>query len=165
VGRHTIFITSALTLVWCILMESFTWQNAAIGAFASMLSVHIVSKFFKFEEISNVNFYKLASYPFWLVSRIYIDAFFLIKLILSRPKWGIMKMSLTLENEALRVMLADSVTLTPGSVYLERVDEKITLLCIGHEDIEGYPATQGDVRWIEKLLGKSEIKPGDGEQE
>ena len=155
-GRHTIFVTLALTFVWIILMEGFSWQNAAIGMFMSMMSMHFMSKFFNFEEIKNVNFFKLTVYPFWLVGRVYVDAFFLIKLILSNPKWGIMTHELELENEALRIMLCDSITLTPGSVYLEREEKKITLLCIGSRKKKGYPASIDDLRSIERMLIRSQ---------
>jgi multisubunit Na+/H+ antiporter MnhE subunit len=155
-GRHTIFVTITLAFVWCILMEGFSWQNAAIGLFVSMLSLHFVGKFFRFEEIQSVAWRKLVGYPFWLVARIYVDAFFLMKLILSDAKWGIMTHELELENESLRTMLADSITLTPGSVYLEREGKTIELLCIGSRKKEGYPASVDDLRSIEKMLMKSQ---------
>jgi len=138
-------------------MEGFSWQNVAVGMFVGMLSMHLMGRFFKFEEIENVNFYKLAIYPPWLIQRIYVDAFFLLRLIIGKAKWGVMTMDLELENESLRIMLADSVTLTPGSVYLERHEKRITLLCIGHKDKKGYPASVGDVRAIEKMLVRSQV--------
>ena len=155
-GKHTIFATVALTLVWIILMEGFSWQNAAIGMFMSMLSMHFMGKFFGFEEIKNVNFYKLIIYPFWLVGRIYMDAFYLTKMIFSDAKWGIMKEQLKLDNEALCLMLADSITLTPGSVYLEREGKEITLICIGDKKYTGYPVAVEDLRSIEKMLLKAQ---------
>jgi len=155
-GKHTIFATLALTFVWVILMERFSWQNVATGMFMSMLSMHFMGKFFGFEEIKNVNFYKLAIYPFWLVCRIYMDAFFLTKLILSDAKWGIMKEQIQLENDALCLMLADSITLTPGSVYLDRNGKEITLLCIGSKKNPGYPASVEGLRSIERMLLRSQ---------
>ena len=137
-------------------MEGFSWQNVAIGMFMSVLSQHLMSKFFRYNEIKNVDFYKLATYPFWLVARIYMDAFFLMKLILSDAKWGIIKEELELENKSLRIMLADSITLTPGSVYLNRKGNIITLLCIGDRKKKGYPATIRDLRILEKMLMRSE---------
>jgi len=151
-GKHTIFATVALTFVWIILMEGFSWQNAAIGMFMSMLSMHFMGKLFGFEEIKNVDFYKLIVYPFWLVCRIYMDAFYLTKMILSDAKWGIMTERLQLDNEALCLMLADSITLTPGSVYLEREGRNITLLCIGDKKRPGYPVAIEDLRSIESML-------------
>jgi multisubunit Na+/H+ antiporter MnhE subunit len=53
-------------------------------------------------------------------------------------------------------MLADSITLTPGSVYLERHDDEIVLLCIGSRKKEGFPASVDDLRSIERMLIKSQ---------
>jgi len=156
-GKHTIFVISAMTLVWCILMEGFSWQIVAVGMFMSMLSMHLMSKFFHFEEVRNVNFYKLITYPLWLIGRIYVDAFFLLKLIFSDAKWGVMQTDLELKNEFLRLLLADSITLTPGSVYLERRKKSIFLLCIGKRNKQGYPASVEGLRAIERQLLKSEI--------
>lgn len=155
-GKHTIFVTLAMTFVWIILMEGFSWQNAAIGMFMSILSMHLMGMFFDFEEIKGVDFYKLAWYPVWLIGRIYVDAFFLTKLILSDAKWGIMTAKMELKNESLKIMLADSITLTPGSVYLERDEETITLLCIGSREKKGYPASVSDLRSIERILKRSQ---------
>jgi len=137
-------------------MEAVTWQNIAMGMFMSMLSMHLMGKFFDFDEIQDVNFYKLIGYPFWLISRIYVDAFFLIKLVLTDSKWGIMTTKLELENESLRIVLADSITLTPGSVYLERDEETISLLCIGDRKNAGYPDSIEGLRRIERILLKSQ---------
>ena len=155
-GKHTIFVIAALTFVWCILMEGFSWQNAAVGMAMSMLSMHLMGKFFDFEEVKDVNFYKLITYPLWLIGRIYVDAFFLLKLILSNTKWGVIRADLNLDSEFLRILLADSITLTPGSVYLERDEKEITLLCIGRRDKPGYPASIDGLHSIEKVLIKSQ---------
>jgi len=155
-GRHTIFVMIALTFVWIILMERVSWQNIAIGMFMSMLCTHLIGKFLNFEEIRNVNFYKLAAYPLWLVGRIYMDALFLVKMILSDAKWGIVNFDLGLKNDSLRIMLADSITLTPGSIYLGREGKQITLLCIGSRKKKGYPTAEDDLRSIEKILERSQ---------
>ena len=155
-GKHTIFVMMALTCVWVILMEQVSWQNVAVGMFMSMLCLHFIGKFLNFEEIRNVNFYKLAIYPLWLLGRIYIDAFYLIKMILTDAKWGITTHRLGLDNEALCNILADSITLTPGSVLLEREGEHIALLCIGDRNKPGYSTAEYGLRSIEKMLLKTQ---------
>ena len=145
-------------------MESISWQNVAIGMFMSMLAMHFMGKFFDFEEIRNISFYGLAFYPLWLLTRIYSDAFFLVKLVLTNPKWGIVTHELELENETLRVILCDSITLTPGSVYLERDEKKITLLCIGKRDKKGYPSSIESVRRIERVLQKADKQNPEGDK-
>jgi len=155
-GRHTIFVTLALTFIWVILMEQISWPNVAVGMFISMLCMHFMGKFLNFEEIRDVNFYKLATYPLWLIGRIYTDAIFMIKMILTDAKWGISTHKLELDNEALRNILADSITLTPGSVFLSREGEDITLLCIGERKKPGYPTADDDLKSIQRMLKKAQ---------
>ena len=158
-GKHTIFVTLALTFMWIILMEQISWPNVAIGMFISMLCMHFMGKFLNFEEVRNVNFYKLATYPVWLIWRIYTDALYMIKMILTNSKWGVSTYELELTNEALRNILADSITLTPGSVFLEREGENITLLCIGDANMDGYPTAEDDLISIQRMLIKSQMDP------
>ena len=155
-GKHTIFVTLALTFIWIILMEQVSWPNVAIGMFISMLCMHFMGKFLNFEEIRNVNFYKLAVYPLWLIGRIYTDALYMIKMIITNSKWGIANHRLELTNEALRNILADSITLTPGSVFLEREGEDIKLLCIGGVKKAGYPTAEDGLKSIQRMLIKAQ---------
>ena len=153
-GRHTIFVMIALTGVWIILMEYISWQNIAVGMFVSMLCMHFLGRFFKFNEIEDVSFYKLAIYPLWLVKRIYQDAFFMVRMIFSNPKCGVDKGKIHLEDEALRVILADSITLTPGSIYLGIENDELQLLCIGSREHEGFPVAMDSLLAIENILLK-----------
>jgi len=155
-GKHTIFVMLALTLVWMLLLEQISWQSAAMGMFFSMLCMHVTDKFLNLEEIRKVDFFKLAGYPLWLVMRIYMDALFLIKTIITGAKWGIIRQEMTLENESLRTILSESITLTPGSVYLERDEKEITLLCIGSKREADFPASRKGLHDIEAILLKAQ---------
>jgi multicomponent Na+:H+ antiporter subunit E len=163
-GRHTIFVTMALTLVWVILMEGISWQILAIGLFTGVTAGHFMGKFFGFEEIRDVNFFKLATYPVWLILRIYTDAIFLVRQIFRGSKWGVMRADMNLKSPTLRTIMADSITLTPGSVYLMMEKDVIHLLCIDAYDKKGYPAALDDLRSIEKQLGKAYVAPEGGEE-
>ena len=155
-GRHTIFVMIALTGVWIILMEYLSWQNIAVGMFVSMLCMHFIGRFLNFNEIEHVDFYKLATYPLWLVMRICKDAFFMVRMIFSNPKCGVATEKVNIDNESLRIMLADSITLTPGSIYLGMENDKITLLCIDSRKNEGFPTTMHSLRAVENVLLKSQ---------
>jgi multicomponent Na+:H+ antiporter subunit E len=139
-------------------MEEISWQNVAIGMFMSMLCMHFFGKFMNFKEIENVNFYKLALFPLWLVYRIYADALFMLKMIISNAKWGFIEDETTLENESLRIFLADSITLTPGSIFIEMKDKTLKLLAIGSRKTPGFPVATGGLRAIENILSKSQRK-------
>jgi len=158
VGKRTIFVTLALAVVWMLLSEEISWQVAAVGMFASLLCMHFVSKFMHNDEVEKVKFVKLFAYPFWLVWQIYSSAFFVIKMVVIDSKWGMITERLDLENEALRLFLADSLTLTPGSVYCDLTDKNITILCIEDKKKPGYPTVMDGLRAIETQLRKAQVQ-------
>ena len=145
-GKHTIFAVSALTLVWIILMEEFSWRNMAIGMAVSLGCMHLFVKFLPFKEIQNVNFFKLISFPFYLIGQVYVAGLYVIKIILTGAEVDIVTVKTNLQNESLRVMLVDSITLTPGSILLELKDDLITLLWIRDKN------TPGDSDTADELL-------------
>ena len=106
-GKHTIFVMLTLTMVWMLLLEEISWQSAAMGMFVSMLCMHFSDKYLNLGEIQRVDFYKLVSYPFWLVFRVYMDAIFLVKIIFTGAKWGVIKQDIALSNESLRTILSE----------------------------------------------------------
>lgn len=161
-GKHTIFVMIALTGVWIILMEYISWQNVATGMFVSMLCMHLIGRFLNYSEIEDVNFYRLLTYPFWLLALIYMDAVFMMRMIFSDAKCGISKERVYIENESLRFLLADSITLTPGSVFVDSEDKEIVLLCIGPRNVHGFPATVESLRAAEKVLKKAVKKKKKG---
>jgi len=116
--------------------------------------MYFVAKFFSFNTMERVNFYKLAFFPFWLIVRIYYDAVFMVKMILTDSKCGIETEKLYIANESLRIVLEDSITLTPGSIFMGIEGDDITLLCIGSKKHEGFPVTKKGLRAIERILLK-----------
>ena len=140
-GKHTFFALMALTVVWIILVEELTWQSVAMGMLISMVCMYFGKKFLPFSEIKSINFYKLATYPFFLVGQIYMAGFQVIRIILKGSVVDVVTVKSKLKDETLRIILADSVTLTPGSILLELTDDFITLLWIRDKGTPGDPET------------------------
>ena len=127
-GKHTFFVQLALTAVWVIMMEEISWRSVAIGLMISMLAVFFTSKFLPYAEIKNVRFFKLATYPFFLIGQIYLGGIQMMKAVLKGSVVRIDTVKTDLKAEALRVILGDSVTLTPGSVLLELEGDELTFI-------------------------------------
>ena len=150
-GKHTFFVLLALTVVWIILMEEISWRSVAMGMLTTIICLHFASKFLPYEEIKSVNFFKLTAFPFFLIGQIYLAGFQVIKIILKGFVVDVVTVETKLKSDALRVILADSVTLTPGSILLEIDEECITLLWLRDKD------TPGDSETASKtLMGKLE---------
>lgn len=162
-SKRIIFITTASACIWIILMESFSLSNIIIGIILGMLVSRFMNIFLpgskeRSEEFKHIKFHKLVTYPFWLIGKVYQDAFGLVKMIFFGGKYGIIKEQLKLDNEILRSILSDSITLTPGTICLDQKGEEITLLCMGNENTGGYPDSVGSLRSIERMLQKAESR-------
>ena len=155
-GKHTIFAAAALTFVWVILTESFEWSNIIIGAIVSAACLFFIAKLLPYSEISNVNFYKLAAYPFYLIWQIYAAGFHVIKVIISGPRVDVVTVHTKIKEEALKIMLVDSITLTPGSILLDLNDDEITLLWLRDKSTPLDPAVAD--RLLKQKLERRLIK-------
>jgi len=158
--KGNIIIVLALTFVWIILVESLSIIAIATGLAISAVCVFFAKKYLPLEKIKGVNFGKLATYPFFLLGQIFSSSIYVSKIILFGAKTDIVQVQTNLENDSLRVMLADSVTLTPGSLLLELKDEKMTILWLrpkGSPDIEQTVGASGQIMGkIEKRLLKAQ---------
>ena len=138
-SKGNIVIVVALTFVWIILVESLSLIAIITGIVISVVCVFFGKKFLPLKKITGVNFNKLATYPFFLLGQIFSSSIYVSKIILFGAKTDIVEIEANIENDSLRVMLADSITLTPGSLLLELKDEKMTILWLrpkGSPDVE-----------------------------
>jgi len=127
-NKSNIVIVVALTFVWIILVESLSIIAIVTGVAISIVCVFFGKKFLPLKKIRGVNFSKLATYPFFLLGQIFSSSIYVSRIILFGAKTDIVEVETNIENDSLRIMLADSVTLTPGSLLLELKDEKMTIL-------------------------------------
>jgi len=133
-GKHTFFVMIALTVVWIVLMEQISWQALAMGMISSMVCLHFGGKFLPYAEIESIDFYKLVTFPFFLLGQIYIAGIDVMRIILKGSKVEVINIKTELKSDALRVMLADCITLVPGSILLELEEENATILWITTAD-------------------------------
>ena len=129
-NKSNILIVLALTCVWIILTESLAPIAIGSGVAISVGCVFFVKKYLPLEKITGVNFNNLATYPFFLLGQVLSGSIYVSKIIIFGAKTDIIDTETKLKNNALRIILADSVTLTPGSLVLETEEEKLTILWI-----------------------------------
>jgi len=152
-SKSNIIIVLALTLVWIILVESWSFIAIITGIAIGVVCVFFAKKYLPLQRIAGVNFNKLATYPFFLLGQIFSSSIYVSKIILFGAKTDIVKVETNLKNDSLRVMLADSVTLTPGSLLLELQDEKMTILWLRPKDS---PEVEQTENTGEQIMGKIE---------
>jgi multicomponent Na+:H+ antiporter subunit E len=157
--KNTIFAVMLLTAVWVILVESFSLPLLAAGVVISAGSLYIYHRFLPLPKITGINFLRLALYPFYLIGELYLSAFGAMKLIVKGASVDVVEVKTRISNSFLQTMLANSVTLTPGSISLDLKDNRISILLLkgkaeNHE--EAQKAGEALIHKLEKILIKAQ---------
>ena len=155
--KSKIVIALFLALAWTLMMESFSLLIIFSGILIGAGCVFVTGYFLPIRKIEGVNFGKLITYPFFLLGQVFFSAIYVSKIIIKGAKIDIVKVDTNIKNDTLRIMLSDSVTLTPGSVMLDIEEGKITILWLrpkGSPDVE----TLGKEEMAMMIMGKLERK-------
>ena len=140
----SILLVLALTCVWVLLREDFTVATVLSGLFFSAVTLIFCRRALPTDKVSNVRFSKLAMYPLFLIGQVYMAGFHVIKLIFTGASAEIIRVKTDITNESLRVLLVDSVTLTPGSVLIKLENDEFTLLWLKGKGDDALSPTERD---------------------
>ena len=155
--KRKIPLVAVLTLAWMVLMESYSLFTVASGVFVSGCCVFFSSRFLPLDIIKGVSFGKLAASPFYLLGQIFVSASYVTKIIFVGAKIDIVNIRTKVKNNSVRIMLADSITLTPGSVMLELDGDNMTILWLRERGSPEIDALEEQVV-AENIMGKLERK-------
>jgi len=126
--KNKFFSIVLLTGIWLILSESFSLLSLGLGLVFSGAAVYLCHKFLPFPPIRGLNLFRLALYPFFLITQVYLAGLQVIKLIIMGARADIIATETAFQSDFLQVMLGLSITLTPGSILLKLNDQKLTFL-------------------------------------
>jgi len=140
----TLFILSMV--FWLMLTFEFTAANIIVGAVASLITAAIFARFF----IKNV--YKLIQpkrYGWFLVYLVVfiweclkanIDVAYRVLHPAMPIRPGIVKVKTTLKSDMAKMLLANSITMTPGTISVDIIDDYLYIhwIYIKSEDPEVY---------------------------
>jgi multicomponent Na+:H+ antiporter subunit E len=140
----TLFILSLI--FWILLTFKLTFPNILVGIVASLISSFFFGRFF----ITNV--YKLLQPKryFWFIVYLIVFIWECIKANLDvayrvlhpampiRP--GIVKVKTSLKSDMAKMLLANSITMTPGTISVDIIDDQLYIhwIYIRSEDPEVY---------------------------
>jgi len=159
-GKNIILIILGLTLIWLILIGSFSILSLCLGLGFSIVSIYICRRLLPSSEtIKDVNLFKIALYPFYLIFAVYLSAFNAMKFIFTGTNVSVIEVKTRISNGFLRTILANSITLTPGSASLELKDNTITLLWLnGKNESRNDAQKAGETikNKLERILIKAE---------
>lgn len=157
--RNTVVCILGFTAIWVLLSQSFSWQVWLAGAVvASLLAFSYSSaRYAKLCRIavSPNTFRALGGYAVLFLKEL-LKANFQVALLVVNPTLpihpGIVKVKTSLKSPIGRLMLANSITLTPGTLTVEIEDDALFIhwVNVSSPDIEA--ATHEIVQKFEKHL-------------
>ena len=156
----TVFILSMI--FWLMLTFEFTIPNLIVGAVSSLLTSVFFTRFF----VKNV--YKLIQPKryFWFFVYLFVFIWECIKANIDvayrvlHPKMpirpGIVKVRTTLKSDLAKMLLANSITMTPGTISVDIIDEYLYIhwIYIKSEDPEVYTGiiTGAFEKYIKRII-------------
>jgi len=120
-----------LFIFWIFLTLNFYFLNYVVGAIitfiVSIISYPIIEKL----NIKNLYLLKIFKYLFILLFNIYKSSIIYIKNILSNDsRLVVVEVHLTIKNPLLISIVANSITLTPGTTTIDYYDNKLIVLAL-----------------------------------
>lgn len=149
-----------LIILWCILSEDFSLVSIVIGVLFSSLTILIVHTLFS--DNDDVKNYRippriLIQYMFVLFYHILRSGIHVAKSVIVgdfNPK--VVHITTSIHNHWFQCLIANSITLTPGTVTVDKTDHELQVLW-------SYPTTDDPDAMAEAILGPFEriLKKGD----
>ncbi len=129
-----LFSSVILFILWLVLSGHYTTLLITLGILSSitvMVSVHSMKEIYFYSERNNIgSLFRIIPYCFWLLWQILLSNISLAKSIWNigekiRPE--IIDLDVLLETELCGVLYANSITLTPGSLTVAFVNDRVTV--------------------------------------
>ena len=147
-----------LWLFFVLLNGKLTWEIALLGILVAALGegfAHMALDWNLRRELRSwLLLPKLLGYGAYLFWQIVLANLATLKRVYSRrePQPAIAEADTRLKRRWQRVLLANSITLTPGTITLELHNDHLTVHCLDRGDADGQP-DPGMERRIERLEG------------
>jgi multicomponent Na+:H+ antiporter subunit E len=156
----TVFILSLI--FWLLLTFSLSLPNLIVGSVASLICSLMFTRFY----ISNVNKLLQPHRYFWFLVYLFIFIWECIKANIDvayrvlhpampiRP--GIVKVKTTLKSDLAKMLLANSITMTPGTITVDIIDDYLYIhwIYIRSEDPDLYTVmiTGAFEKYIKRII-------------
>ncbi len=149
--RYTLSITIALALFWLMNSGMFTPIILMLGVVSVALVVFIARRMdvVDYESVPFYLAFRLPRYYGWLMKEIVLSNIRVVKHIVLGKAYispSIATIKICAKTDMGKVILANSITLTPGTVAIELEDDEITVHALLHEDLEALKAGEMDRR-------------------
>ena len=134
-----LFWTILLFILWLILSTNLQSANILTGFIISFLIALLYTKLFISSKFEMINPYYFFLYLIVLAKNLIISNFQIAKRVLSKDmkiKPAIVSVKTELKSDWKRLLLANSITLTPGTLTLDIKDDTLYIHTIELNDIK-----------------------------
>ncbi len=117
-------------IAWCVLCESISVQTIISGAFTGVLTVVFILYYYNnISEEDIVNPIRMIAYYLILIVNVYIAAIKVMKIIIFKKDGiEIVETELITKGAIKSMLVANAVTLTPGTVTIDKAEGKLKVL-------------------------------------
>lgn len=137
-------VISLYFVFWIILCETLNLEVAIIGIFLCFFvfkfNKDMIVNGKKIDRFKAKNLLYIIQYAGILIKEIFKSNFHVAKIVLS-PKMNIspqvVKINTEIKSDLYKTMLANSITLTPGTLTLLMNNNELTIHCLQKENIKG----------------------------
>jgi len=138
--KANLFILLLLFWLGCSGQDSSLFLS--LGIITAFLTVLLMDKLFSYETKERFSWWRMGFYFLWLVKEIFLSALYTIRAIIwpkkyVSPSFGELKSKQ--KQELGKVILANSITLTPGTITID-VEDKILFHALNKESYDGLMA-------------------------
>ena len=150
--KNTLYLFVLLIFIWIVLREEFSFVSVAVGAVISAGCLFMCRKLIPMSDTMPIKPIRLLIYFFYLIGQIYAAAFSAIRLIITGAHTEVVQIKTRTRGMFFRTLLANSVTIVPGSITLDLEDDIITVLWLVEKVPDSWRTENAD----ELILGKLE---------
>ena len=146
------------TSVWIILNERFSFLQIVIGSLLGFLAIIITDEYLlmqNYNRVYQIRIFSQIKYFLFLIKEIYIAGIMTIPKIITRninPE--IVKIHTKIHSDLQICILANSITLTPGTVTIDKKKQTLTVLwlnCVSKDSEKAGEMIKGK---LERMLLK-----------
>jgi multicomponent Na+:H+ antiporter subunit E len=157
---NAVFYFIMCFVTWFLLTGRFYWQNLIAGAVISLLTTLIFSRYFQIDTrklIHPKRYFWLIVYIFyfiWECIKANVDVAYRVLHPVMPVRPGIVKVKLSLKRALSRTILANSITMTPGTISVDIIEDTLYVHCIYLKDTNPENYTYRISGKFEKILTK-----------
>jgi len=157
IGRYILTLIS-LFILWILLTSTLAWEELTVGFIFSAFIALFTYSYFTRKGFSGISFkkvaYSLLYIPifFWEMFKANFDVAYRVLHPKMPIKPGIVQIKTDLKSDIAKLILGNSITLTPGTLTVEIIEDNLLIHWINVKDEDVKKATDIIGKRFEKYL-------------